>query len=379
MRGPWTHWAASSQLSNFRLPLHDAGTGLTGNPLGRVIRGNQFVFDPFDAYRAGIVTSPNVAVIGGIGAGKSTVVKMMVARGLNRNRSAVILDPKGEYGKLAAACDGVVVRLGSSSWWNPFVESESENLSFLTALISTARGEHLSDVERATLEEAWTSGGCSQNSRPMERLWRSCSNVDDAMAATVRRFVVGDLSGLIDGPGPALTTTAALLVLDMSQWWLSESLAVAALVGWNMANHGLADPAVPGYLVIDEAWALLQNEFATTWLQGAWKLARARGIANVAVVHRLLDADGAGELGSASRSRAVGLIRDCSTYFLFRHPEGDLGAIKETIGTSELESQYLVALPRGSALVRYGTSSSVVHLEPTIQDRPLVDTDGAMR
>ena len=379
MRGPWTHWAASSQLGNFRLPLHDAGTGLIGSPLGRVIRGNQFVFDPFDAYRADIVTSPNVAVIGGIGAGKSTVVKMMVFRGLHRHRTAVILDPKGEYGKLAAACDGIVVRLGSSSWWNPFGESEGENLNFLTALISTTRGEYLSDVERATLEQAWTSGGCSQNSRPMERLWRSCSYVDGAMAATVRRFVLGDLAGLIDGPGPALTTNAVLLVLDMSQWWLSESLAVAALVGWNMAHHRLADPAVPGYLVIDEAWALLQNEFATTWLQGAWKLARARGIANVAVVHRLLDADAAGELGSANRSRAVGLLRDCSTYFLFRHAEVDVATVKETVGMSELESQYLVALPRGSALVRYGSTSSVVHLEPTVDDLPLVDSDEAMR
>ncbi|MEI8147749.1 MAG: DUF87 domain-containing protein, partial [Actinomycetes bacterium] len=368
MRGPWTHWAASSQLSHFRLPLHDAGTGLTGSPLGRVIRGNQFVLDPFDAYRAGIVTSPNVAVIGSIGAGKSSVVKMMVARGLRRHRSAVILDPKGEYQELATACDGAVVRLGSNSWWNPFGDSESDNLNFLTALVSTARGEHLSDVERATLEQVWTSGCCSQNARPMERLWRSCSSVDDAMAATVRRFVAGDLAGLIDGPGPALTTTAALLVLDMSQWWLSESLAVAALVGWNMANHRLADPLVPGYLVIDEAWALLQNEFATTWLQGAWKLARARGIANVAVVHRLLDADGAGDLGSVSRSRAVGLIRDCSTFFMFRHAEGDLGTVRETIGLSALESQYLVALPRGSALVRYGAWSSVVQLEPTVED-----------
>ena len=379
MKTLWTHWATSSQLGKFRLPLHDAGTGLAGRPLGRVVRGNEFVFDPFDAYRAGIVTSPNVAVIGSIGAGKSTVVKMIIARGLERKRSAVILDPKGEYGMLASARGGIVVRLGSNSWWNPFVESESDNLNFLTALISTARGEYLRDVERAILEQAWKSGDCAHTARPMERLWHICSDVDDAMAATVRRFVVGDLAGLIDGPGPALTNTATLVVLDMSQWWLSESLAVAALVGWNMANHRLADPSVPGYLVIDEAWALLQNEFATTWLQGAWKLARARGIANVAVVHRLLDADGAGELGSANRSRAIGLIRDCSTYFLFRHAEGDLGAVRETIGISELEAQYLVALPRGGALVRYATASSVVQLEPTVDDRPLVDSDGAMR
>lgn len=379
MRGPWTHWATSSQLTTFRLPLHDAGTGLLGAPLGRAIRGTQFVFDPFDAYRAGIVTSPNVAVIGSIGAGKSTVVKMMVARGLTRNRSAVILDPKGEYGALASAHGGVVVELGSNSWWNPFVASESDNLNFLTALISTARGEHLSDVERARLEQAWINGACSNSTRPMERLWHTCSDEDDVMAATVRRFVVGDLAGLIDGEGPSLSNTAALVVLDMSRWWLSESLAVAALVGWNLAHHRLADPSIPGYLVIDEAWALLQNDFATTWLQGAWKLARARGIANVAVVHRLLDADGAGDFGSASRSRAVGLLRDCSTYFLFRHAEGDLVTVKETIGVSELESQYLVALPRGSALVRYATSSSVVLLEPTVDDQPLVDSDGAMR
>jgi polynucleotide 5'-kinase involved in rRNA processing len=44
------------------------------------------VFDPFDAYAAGLVSNPNVIVAGSIGAGKSTIVKMLCDRALCRGR-----------------------------------------------------------------------------------------------------------------------------------------------------------------------------------------------------------------------------------------------------------------------------------------------------
>ena len=45
--------------------------------------------------------NPNMIVAGSIGAGKSTVVKMVLDRALERGRRVVVIDPKGEYGQLA--------------------------------------------------------------------------------------------------------------------------------------------------------------------------------------------------------------------------------------------------------------------------------------
>jgi DNA helicase HerA-like ATPase len=102
---------------------HDAGTGLSGRSLGEAQRGSAFVLDPFDAYSAGLVSNPNMIVAGSIGAGKSTVVKMMVDRALARGRRVVVIDPKGEYGELAAAHGVVALALGRDGWCSPFPSS----------------------------------------------------------------------------------------------------------------------------------------------------------------------------------------------------------------------------------------------------------------
>lgn len=63
MSRPWTHWSTSSDLTSLRLPAHDAGTGLAGRPLGRALRGFEFVFDSFDAYAAGLVSKVTLSIL----------------------------------------------------------------------------------------------------------------------------------------------------------------------------------------------------------------------------------------------------------------------------------------------------------------------------
>ncbi|HVB70231.1 MAG TPA: hypothetical protein VND83_01850, partial [Acidimicrobiales bacterium] len=46
---------------------------------------------------------------------------------------------------------------------------------------------------------------------------------------------------------------------------------------------------------------------------------------------------------------------------------------------TSLELHYLRALPRGTALVRYGAHRSIVRLRPNDRDLLLIDTDAAMR
>jgi type IV secretory pathway VirB4 component len=76
-------------LTSCVLGLHDAGTGLTGRPLGRTHDGRDFVIDPFDAYEARLIDGPNTLVVGSLGSGKSTVVKLLLLRALERNRRAL--------------------------------------------------------------------------------------------------------------------------------------------------------------------------------------------------------------------------------------------------------------------------------------------------
>jgi len=49
------------------------------------------------------------------------------------------------------------------------------------------------------------------------------------------------------------------------------------------------------------------------------------------------------------------------------------------LGLSAREERYLTALPKGVALVRYGSDRSVVRVRPTDSDAQFIDTDASMR
>jgi len=382
---PWTHWATSNDLGELRLPAHDAGTGLEGRPLGRAQRGFDFAFDPFDAYAAGLVSNPNVIVAGSIGAGKSTIVKMLCDRALSRGRRVVVIDPKGEYAQLALSYGVRPVALGRDGWCSPFASEERESRELFRALIASAQGSALTSEEHYAIDEVWQELPDPRPVRVLGALYellqghlaleRPCAR--RAIALTLYRFVHGDLAGLFDGAGEPLVFEGAIVVLDLSSQWSSNSLAVAALSAVAAAQQ-VATEGQLGYLVLDEAWALLSDAHALKWLQGSWKLARSRGLCHVLVLHRWSDVHAAGDEGSAQRERALGLLRECETTFLLRQPPDEAHEMASALGLHARETRYLTAMPKGVALVRYGSSRSVVRIIPDERDRLIIDTDAAM-
>ncbi|NNN09850.1 MAG: type IV secretion system DNA-binding domain-containing protein [Acidimicrobiaceae bacterium] len=386
MTRAWTHWGTSHDFSALRLPTHDAGTLLDGPVLGRALRGGDFVLDPFDAYRSGIVTNPNVVIAGSIGTGKSTLVKMMIDRALERGRRVVVVDPKGEYEGLARAHGVRPLVVGRDGWCWPKALNERSDRDFVAMLLASVKGATLNDEEHYVLDQAWNT---LTDPRPLRLLaalaTRLAPHLVDPMggaqrslALALRRFLDGDLAGLYDGEGTPVSFDAALVVLDVSRFWGSDEISVAALSAVAAAQH-LAASREPGYLVLDEAWALLGDEASLRWLQGSWKLARARGIAHILVLHRWSDVTSVGALGSAQRARARGLLRESETTWLFRQPPDESSEMASVLGLSERETRHLVELARGTALVRYGTARSLVQLIPNERDSRFVDSDGAMR
>ena len=386
VRRAWTHWGTSRDLITLRLPTHDAGTGLIGEPLGRAQRGGDFVWDPFDAYRAGLVANPNVVVAGAIGVGKSTVVKMLVDRALRRGRRVIIVDPKGEYGALARAHGRETVTFGTGAWCRPFGPDAAKNRDVVRLLLASAAGRSLTADESFALDVATESLGDATPPRLLAALFDLVSPALSDLTSTprqrlallLRRFVHGDLADLFDGAGPPMALDDTLVVVDLSRQWASDHLAVAA-VSVVAASHAEVASGQECYVVMDEAWALLADDASLRWLQGSWKLARARGVSHVLVLHRWSDASAVGSRNSAAYARARGLLRECESAWLFRQPPDEADEMAEVLGLGALERTVLPTLERGQALVRYGRARSVVQLTPSARDRTFVDTDAAMR
>jgi type IV secretory pathway VirB4 component len=383
----WTHWATSRDLTSLMVPAHDAGTGLIGRSLGETQRGGGFVLDPFDAYSSGLLSNPNVIVAGSIGAGKSTVVKMMLDRALERGRRAVILDPKGEYAALAHSYGVNAVALGRDGWCSPFPSNDRESRDLLRALIASAQGAALKSDQHYVIDEVWQRLDSPRPPRVLrslfdmvrEHLVSATPSPERNLALTLYRFIHGDLAGLFDGEDDPMVFEAQLVVLDLSAQWSSPSFPVAALSAVAAAQQVVALENELGYLVLDEAWSVLADPHALRWLQGSWKLARAKGVSHVLVLHRWSDVAAVGDVGSAHRERAQGLLRECETAWLFRQPPDEAREMAIALGLHRREEKYLSALPKGAALVRYGAHRSIVRVQPDRRDAAFIDTDHAMR
>jgi hypothetical protein len=205
------------------------------------------------------------------------------------------------------------------------------------------------------------------------------------VALELRRLVHGDLCGMFDGPTSAgLDLSAPLVVLDLSALYQSSALGVlmACATAWLQA-HLARTASSPGggiqtIVVIDEAWALMSNLGVARWLQSSWKLSRAFGVSNVAVLHRVTDLHSVGASDSEQVALAKGLLADSETRVIYAQSPGELAVASDLLSLSSTEAGLLPQLRRGVALWKVGQGSFLVQHRLSNLERVLVDTDGAM-
>jgi len=422
------HHATTRHLGAAYPFASETGLGGRGVLIGRDLLGAAFVYDPFELYRAGVLTNPNMVVFGQIGRGKSAFVKTYLWRQAVFGRRAWVVDPKGEYGALARAWGTrpIALRPGSGVRLNPLdaptppspgapgaspAESEEEarrRAELLASLATASLGRGLVPSERTALELAVAEvsdapgpgrGGHRGPSPTLpevvDRLLQPTARAAGAVRTTVeqlaadgrqvalelRRLVAGDLRGMFDGPtSPGLDLDGRLVVLDLSAVYHSAALGVlmTCATAWFQSAVTARRDHGGVIVVVDEAWAILANLGVARWLQSSWKLSRAWGVSNVAVLHRLSDLTAAGPSGSEQVGLAQGLLSDSETRVLYAQPPGEAERGAALLGLSTTEVELVPHLRRGVALWKVGTRSFLVQHRLSDVETTLVDTDAPM-
>jgi hypothetical protein len=401
--------------------IAEAGLGRRGVVIGDDLLGGSFVFDPFELYAAGVVSNPNMVVFGQIGRGKSAFVKTFLWRQAVFGRRAWVVDPKGEYGDLADAWGvrPVALRPGGAIRLNPLdpgpdVEGDAgsdasgrRRMELLSSLASACLGRSLLPRERAALGAALAEVTRATDvptvpvvveallmpTADAARSLRTAQHdlLEDGrdVALELRRLVHGDLRGMFDGPTTAgLDLSSPLVVLDLSALYSSAALGVlmacatawlqAALARTAVGANGVGSGHGRFFLVVDEAWAILSNLGVARWLQSSWKLSRAFGVSNVAVLHRVSDLRSVGASDSEQVALAQGLLSDSETRVVYAQSPGELEAAAELLSLSATEVDLLPQLRRGIALWKVGQRSFLVQHRLSATERSIVDTDAAM-
>jgi hypothetical protein len=370
--------------------------------------GGSFCFDPWELYGRGVLTNPNILVVGQLGRGRSTFIKTFVWRQIAFGRRAWILDPKGEYGPIAAACGSTPLRLnpGGELRLNPLqIEgtvtgtAERERSELTCSLVSSSLGRPLTPPERTAVELAVRSVLAHHDQPTLPDVVAALMDPDPAQARSVRtdaaglaadgrlaalelrRLVEGDLSGMFDGPTTAhLDVEAPVVVLDLSAVFTSPALPLlmTCAAAWLQALL-IRDRRAKRLVVVDEGWAILSDLATARWLQATFKLSRAYGVANLVVVHRFSDLKAVGSDGSAQQRLAEGLLADSETRVVFGQTDAEATVTAGLLGLGRTERELLATLPRGTALWKVGARSFLVEHALGPLEASLVDTDEAMR
>lgn len=402
MRGLPAHRLTTAHLQAAYPFVSEGGFGGRGAYIGRDLFGGAFTYDAFELYEAGIITSPNMVVAGQLGRGKSALVKSFALRQMTFGRRIVVMDPKGEYGILADVCGVEPIRLtpGGNTKLNPLDRriAQEEQLRLLQAITSASLDRSLKPYERTALERALDASIARDGEATIPSVVESLLNPTEEAASSVstdrsaltewgregafelRRLVSGDLSGMFDGPTSAtVDLDAPMVVLDLSAVYDSDALGIlmTCAAAWLQGLLG-RDASRKTIFVVDEAWAILSNLGIAKWLQASFKLSRARGLQNIAVMHRFSDLSATGPQGSQQERVARGLLSDTETKVVYAQPHSEIAATRDLLGLTDTEAALLPQLDRGIALWKVGERSFLVwhRLGPT--ERAVVDTDARM-
>jgi hypothetical protein len=402
--------AALRTAGRFRLPRHqdtsatlagqypflaEAGLGSQGVFVGQdLYSGGSFVYDPWELYRQGAITAPNVVLAGIVGSGKSSLAKSLYTRSLPFGRRVYVPgDPKGEHTAVAEAVGGRAIILGhglrnrlnpldeghrpssvSDSEWAIQVASRRRDL--IGALAETVLDRVLSPLEHTAIDLALTDTVRSANVPilPMvvDRILKP-NLADDrdgrltedgrVVGHALRRLVAGDLQGLFDGPSTVrFDPSLPMVSLDLSRV-AENSTLISVLMTCSSAwmESALSDPnGGQRWVIYDEAWRLMQYPSLLRRMDAQWRLARHFGIANMLIFHKLTDLDNVGDQGSAMRALASSLLANAETRIVYRQEPDQLGATAAALGLTGTEQKILPGLGTGQGLWRIKERSFVV-------------------
>lgn len=408
------HRATTAHLCSAYPFAAEIGLGPRGVYLGSnlLTGGGGFAFDPFEAYADGVVTNPNMLIAGEPGVGKSATAKTFIHRSVGVfGRQATIVDPKGEYLPLADSLGLTVVKLhpGGSTRINPLdpgphgstgdEEHVRRQAEMLATLLGSVLRRDLSPVEDSVLGGAMTRLARCGVSEPTlgdvaAVLVRPTADMvptevtDDELARSVEAlpYALGklldrSLRGMFDGPSTvSIDWNGPGVVIDLSAVHHDAdalTLVLIATTAWLQTL--MATPGGPRRLqVLDEAWALLGSERTSKYLQACWKLSRAYGVANVAIVHRLSDLRSQTDDGTTAAKVSMGLLADTQTRVLFRQSTDQVAEAGAMLGLTSTEAQLLPRLVKGRALWKIAGRSAVVAHKIGPTEHRFCDTDAAM-
>lgn len=318
------------------------------------------LIDPFK------MANHNGLILGTSGSGKSVAAKIFIIRSRLCGVKTIIIDPQGEYKKLAAELDGQIIKISDGSEFsiNPFDmmgftyhEKTQGLMEFFLILLGINEKEQVLLLDRAIHKIYRDSGILQENPntwiRPCPKLLdlynellceqkkKGGKNVQlEHLLLGLRPFAKGSYSFL--NKGTSIKFEGNITCFDISALPEMVKPAIMFLV-LEFAEQRMYSDKGKKLLVIDEAWSLLAHAQSSGKVFALVKTARKFGLGVLIITQEVSDL-----LGSDA-GRTV--LANSAWKFLARQEHSAIEGICQKFLLNENEQRLLAGAQQGEGLL----------------------------
>ena len=335
----------------------------------------------------------NMVVFAKSGAGKSYMVKLEVLRSMMFGTSVIIIDPENEYKHLCEAVGGTFLKisLNSEARLNPFdlpkrVDDEDGESVFrssvanliglLHLMLGTVTPEEDSILDRAIREtyalrditEHSDYQGLTPEAFPtMSDLYQVLQNMDGAesLAMRLERYTEGIFGGFLNQQTNVSTENQLIVfnIRDLEDELRPIAMYIVLQFIWNEIRSQMKKRLV----VVDEAWVMMQNEDAASFLFGIAKRCRKYYAGLTTITQDISDF-------MASRYGKP-IITNSSLQLLLRQSPATIDAVSETFYLTDHEKFLLLESNVGEGIFFAGTKHAAIKVIASYSEDQIITSD----
>ena len=120
-------------------------------------------------------------------------------------------------------------------------------------------------------------------------------------------------------------------------------------------------------MLVDEAWMLLPYPEAVDFLNTMARRARKRNVSLAVISQKFQD--------FYEKQEAQAILTSAETKLFLAQDKSEIEYLKEVFKLSEGEAGFLITCGRGEGLLRIGTDSAILAIQPTRKEFEFVETN----
>lgn len=344
----------------------------------------------FDRFK---MENANMVVFAKSGAGKSYTVKLEVLRSLMFRTDVIIIDPENEYKHLCETVGGtfIPISLNSSVHINPFDLPKTKEgddgegvfrnaianlIGLLHLMLGTLTPEEDSMLDQAIRETyairdihpGTNFGNLGPTSFPtMSDLHAILRNIEGAesLATRLERYTEGIFSGFLNHQ-TNIEVANQLIVFNIRD--LEEELRPIAMYMvlqhiWNEIRSTLKQRII----VVDEAWLMMQNEDAASFLFGIAKRCRKYFTGLTTITQDISD--------FMSSRYGKPIVTNSSMQLLLRQSPASVDYVAETFYLTDHEKFLLLESNVGEGIFFAGTKHAAIKVIASYSEDQIITSD----